>query len=79
MLAEHGILGGAAMIIMFAMCFRNYRRANGRINRALIGAFLVWGFLFMAHSAIRIVAAPVLMGFSFAQLSIDSDEITTAS
>jgi len=74
LLAEHGIMGGAAMLIMVAISFRNYRKTKGKITRAVVGAFLAWAFLFMAHSAIRVVSVPLLIGFSFADLSLDSPE-----
>ncbi|MDE2127183.1 MAG: hypothetical protein KGJ62_11385 [Armatimonadetes bacterium] len=65
-LAEHGLLGVSALIILLVITVRNIRSANGVENRSLTVAWLVWAWLYMCVSAMRTVAPGVLFGLSCA-------------
>lgn len=60
LLAEHGLFGLVAMILMLSMPWRNFRHAASARDRALIASFATWSAIFMVHSATRL-AAPMLM------------------
>lgn len=66
LLAEHGLLGLDALLLLLVMAIRNFRRANTTEGKVLVTSFLVWSLLFMAGSAMRIVAPSFLYGLSFA-------------
>lgn len=66
LLAEHGLLGLDALLLLLVMAIRNFRRASTAESKMLVTSFLVWSLLFMAGSAMRIVAPSFLFGLSFA-------------
>lgn len=73
MLAEHGALGLASMLLLFLMAARNVRRARGAWPRALAASLVGWSFLFMSAVAMRLVAPSFLIGLTFARLLTDED------
>jgi O-antigen ligase len=56
LLAEHGILGLGAIICLLEMARRALSGPRSVLEKALSATFLVWGFLFMAHAAMRLAA-----------------------
>ena len=74
MLAEHGALGLASMLLLFAMAFRNVRRARGATGKALAASLVGWSFLFMMAVAMRMVAPSFLVGLTFARLLTEDGE-----
>ncbi len=72
LLAEHGLLGGVAAILIIGMAWHNYRRAgSGLITRGVVATVLVWALTFLAHSATRLVAPSLLLGLSFATFDLE--------
>ena len=65
LLAEHGIFGGLALLILIALAVRNVQRARQTINKSLAIAMLTWSFLFMANAGMRVVAPSFAFGLSF--------------
>jgi O-antigen ligase len=66
LLAEHGIFGLAALICLLLMAGQQFFRAGTDKNRAVVGAMLVWSFMFMLGTAMRVVAPSFLFGLTFA-------------
>ncbi len=71
LLAEHGLLGLAAIILLLVMVWRNYQKAGDDLAaRGVIATSLVWGLAFMAHSAMRLAAPSLLIGLTAAEFSL---------
>jgi O-antigen ligase len=66
LLAEHGVFGIAAGLLLFFMAWTNLRRARSVPVKATVAAALAWSFLFMAGSGMRLVAPSFMFGLSFA-------------
>lgn len=56
LLAEHGLFGVAAILIMVAMLIVRYRATPPGFNRALVASFAVWSTSIMMQSAMRFAA-----------------------
>lgn len=66
MLAEHGLFGFVALLILFKMAIHNARRYQNIETKAIVVPLLTWSFLFMLVSAMRVVAPAFFIGLSFA-------------
>jgi O-antigen ligase len=64
LLAEHGVPGLVAIILMLVMAFGFYRRAPDALAKAFVGAFVVWSMSEMLHSAMRLVAMSFVFGLA---------------
>lgn len=73
MLAEHGTLGLASMLLLFVAALRNIGRARGAAGKALAASLVGWSFLFMLGVAMRTVAPSFLIGLTFARLLAEDD------
>jgi O-antigen ligase len=71
LLAEHGLLGLEALILLLVACWQNVRKAKAPDNKALSAALIVWSLLFMTVNGMRLVAPSFLLGLSFATLLSD--------
>ena len=74
MLAEHGLLGLAAIILLIVIAIRNIRSATQREGKAITVSLLVWSISFMFINAMRLVAPAFLFGLTSLQLEEDDDE-----
>ena len=63
-LAEHGSLGALALLILVYYLFRAFFKAPGVFAKAWVVAFAFWATVEMAHSAMRIVAIPLMLGLA---------------
>lgn len=68
LLAEHGMLGLFAGVMMFVMAWLNLRRAQGPSNQAVVVAVIAWSFLCMTANGLRLTAPCFTFGLSFALL-----------
>jgi O-antigen ligase len=66
LLAEHGVFGIGAGLLLFFMAWNNLRRARSPLLKATVVAAMAWAFLFMAGSGMRLVAPSFMFGLSFA-------------
>ncbi len=66
LLAEHGFLGGLAILILIALGVRTVRDAKTLRARAFVMAMLVWVTLFLAVNAMRMVAPSFMFGLACA-------------
>ncbi|MCI0614726.1 hypothetical protein L0244_17185, partial [bacterium] len=75
MLAEHGLLGLAAIILLIIIAIRNVRSTTHREGKAITVSLLVWSISFMFINAMRLVAPAFLFGLTSLQLeNEDQDE-----
>jgi len=74
MLAEHGILGFSALLILLSMLISGYRRAPPGIGKGLTAAFAVWAVTIMLHSAMRVVATSLGAGLALVTWNVESRE-----
>jgi hypothetical protein len=67
LLAEHGLFGVGALLVMAAMALRALRRAAPRTDRGPAAAMLTWSALFMLTAAMRLVAPAFVFGLAAAR------------
>jgi hypothetical protein len=78
-LAEHGLFGLAAILILISIAVRNLRHANSPFRQGIVAALIVWSFATMIYTAIRFVAPAVMLGLSGAILLADQVEAVSAT
>lgn len=64
LLAEHGILGLLAILLIAVMALQSLRKSPGSRERAIAGAFIAWSLLYMMVNAMRLVAPAFLFGLA---------------
>lgn len=69
LLAEHGVLGIAAIGLLITMVVQAYRRSMCRWNRLMVVALSVWSLTIMLHAATRIGAVSVIL--ALAQIRVE--------
>lgn len=79
MLAEHGVFGLAAIVLLISMAAHNFRQAASRAQQGMVAAFVVWTFAGMAYMALRLAAPALLFGLSGAALCEDLKEESLAA
>jgi hypothetical protein len=67
-LAEHGLFGVGAMLIMLVVPFQRFFLSKKILERIIVIAFIGFCFVFMTHSATRIAAPCFLYGFAFVRI-----------
>ena len=77
LLAEHGIFGAFAIVLLLAAGTRNVFRAASAREKALVASTLTWSILFMLNSAMRTVAPSFMYGLSFNVFRPGSREVRT--
>lgn len=73
LLAEHGMWGLAAILVMIYLSLQHFKRAHTAKGRALNAALTLWCFGFLFSSAMRIVAPSFLFGLT--AMAILPDEL----
>lgn len=73
MLAEHGVFGAAAILLLLVMAVKAVRRSRTVTGKALAASAIGWGVLFMTIDAMRLVAPAVAFGLSFATILPKAD------
>jgi hypothetical protein len=71
LLAEHGLLGAGALVVLLLMTAQSFLKADGPWAKAIVVALAVWSFLFMAVTAMRLVAPAFLLGLIHARFQGD--------
>ena len=69
MVAEHGLLGLASLVILFVMGLRILRAASTRMAKALAAAMLAYSVLSLSVDGMRLVAPGFAFGISSATLA----------
>jgi hypothetical protein len=73
LLAEHGVFGLAALLLLLGMGYRNCVRAPLGPGRIIVVSLTTWGLLFMFSNGVRIVAPAFAFGLAFATLIMADD------
>jgi len=71
LLAEHGLLGLAALLIFVFQMSSRFIRKGTPWQKSLITSFTMWGVLFMLHAATRLMAPSFLIGLASAHFLMD--------
>jgi hypothetical protein len=74
LVAEHGLLGGIAFVLLLVMAVRNFRRARTVKGKSVATCMMGWSFLFMFVNAMRLVAPAFAFALSFATFLPDKLE-----
>jgi O-antigen ligase len=74
LVAEHGLLGGIAFVLLLVMAVRNFRRARTVKGKSVATCMMGWSFLFMFVNAMRLVAPAFAFALSFATFLPDKPE-----
>lgn len=64
-LAEHGLFGILAIILLIWMVAVRYLANSSGLGRAMTAALSVWALSIMAHSAMRLAVIPLAIALSF--------------
>lgn len=75
MLAEHGLLGLAAIFLLIVIAIRNVRAANDRKDKAVAVSLVLWSIAFMFINAMRLVAPAFLFGLTSVQIEDEEEEV----
>jgi O-antigen ligase len=73
LLAEHGVFGLTAIVLLLCMAFQNFRKSPTPRGKALAGSMTVWSLLFMIGAAMRLVAPSFVFGLTAATILPDID------
>ncbi|MEZ4517529.1 MAG: O-antigen ligase family protein [Chloroflexota bacterium] len=65
LLAEHGLFGIGALLILGWMLLKRYAANAPGLSRGFVAAFAVWSLSIMVHSAMRIEVIPFALAISF--------------
>lgn len=72
LLAEHGLFGLVAILLLIAMAVQALRRGRITLSKALAAAMLGWSFMFMLIDGMRLVAPSLVFGLSFVSFYMPS-------
>lgn len=72
MLAEHGLLGGASLVLLLILLLNRFWNVPWGLNKALTAAFLIWGLSVMVHSAMRFIAIPYILSLALVAWQIEA-------
>ncbi len=64
MLAEHGLFGLVAVVLLAAMAVQAYRQSLGKWNSLLVVGLASWALADMVHSATRVAMVGVVFGLA---------------
>jgi O-antigen ligase len=74
LVAEHGVFGFLAFLLLIFIGFQNLWREAVIHNKAVMVAFTCWSFGFMMVTAMRLVAPAALLGLGAATLLLDHNQ-----
>jgi O-antigen ligase len=75
MLAEHGLLGLAAIFLLIVIAIRNVKAENHRQDKAVAVSLVLWSIAFMFINAMRLVAPAFLFGLTSVEIEDEEDEL----
>ncbi len=73
LLAEHGLYGLGALLMLLIAMFRSFARAGTNLEKAVTASLFCWSFLYMAIDAMRLVAPCFIFGLAFASFHLRSN------
>ncbi len=68
LLAEHGVFGLIAIIVLLLMAIQHFRRSGTARGQAMAGSMTAWSLLFMIGAAMRLVAPSFVFGLTAATI-----------
>jgi O-antigen ligase len=74
LLAEHGYLGVAAIVLLAGVTLSRYFSRRSAISKAISTGFTTWTLLYLAHSATRMVAPSLTFGLAAARFLTEEEE-----
>jgi O-antigen ligase len=77
LLAEHGVFGLAAALVLLWMALRALRDAAPGADRGAAAAMVAWGLMFMLISATRLAAPSFVLGLAFARSRRGTEPVRT--
>lgn len=69
MVAEHGLFGFIAALVLVLMATRRFLAARTQFERAFVASMGTWSFLFLAMNGMRLAAASMVLGFIFIRVT----------
>lgn len=79
LLAEHGLLGLAVILIYPVILYGKFRDAPTSLQRALLVCCMLWSFSFMASNAMRLAAPGFMFGLGCIQIGARSQPAALAA
>jgi len=76
MLAEHGMLGAFAALVLLVMGINTVLQTPSGVARALAACFVTWALLFMVHAAMRLAAPAFFFGLAACMVNSTDDSWT---
>jgi len=73
LLAEHGIMGGIALVILALISIKNLFRTQSGIHQSWTAALFTWSLMEMTHAAMRISAIGFIFGLAVAAWKENED------
>ncbi len=73
LLAEHGSLGLLALLTLLWISLQRFTTQSRPLTKAYNVSLTVWALLFMAHSAMRLVAPSLMFGLASAAIVFEGD------
>jgi O-antigen ligase len=79
LLAEHGLFGLGALLLLVLMVARRASQARSPAARAMVLSMMGWTLLYMSHSAMRLAAPGLLFGLAWASPRFRGPGLPTAA
>jgi hypothetical protein len=76
MLAEHGSLGIAALLILLFTVYQRFRLKKPHLEKAVILSLTTWAITYTFHQAMRLVAPSFIFGLAAANLTLTEESGT---
>lgn len=77
LLAEHGMFGLVAILLLVLMFIRAWVKAPDTISKALVLALSAWVFVEMSHAAMRVASIGYVFGWALTEFQVDGDSADT--
>ena len=73
LIAEHGMGGLLALLLLLILLARSYFKAPDAMNRAWVVALAAWPLVEMAHAAMRLVSISFMLGIALVEWTVTSE------
>lgn len=71
LLAEHGLFGLMAILVLVIILFNGLRHARGGLAKGLVAGMMLWSMIEMTHAAMRIAAISLMFALPLAALNME--------
>jgi hypothetical protein len=75
LISEHGTFGILSLLLLFLMTVLNIKKQRLSIGKALTAGLVMWSFMYMVNSGMRLAAPSFIYGLSFIVLINSSSNI----